>query len=342
MTRFSWWLCIFIPIVWTGCVSHRVQRDALPFVRGLHVIHFETDQDLEKLGEQIPLLAEQGVNTLFLEVNYAFNYQSHPELRMGESPITREGARRLARICRRNHVRLIPQFQCLGHQSWKEKTFPLLLAYPEFDLTPGAYPNNKDIYCREWDPTNPRVHPMIFELIGELIDAFQADAFHVGMDEVFLLGDPNSPTTKGKDPAVLFAKAVKEFHQFLVVEKGVEMYMWGDRLIDGKALNMGSWEAAENGTAPAISMIPKDIVICPWHYELRETYPSLDVFLEHGFRILPASWKNMEAGEAFIRYGQSLNSPNLLGHVFTTWGSVKGPLSQYPPLVEGLKLLPPE
>ena len=44
---------------------------------------------------------------------------------------------------------------------------------------------------------NPEVNSIIFELLDEIIEAFQADAFHVGMDEVFLLGSELSPSTKG-------------------------------------------------------------------------------------------------------------------------------------------------
>jgi hypothetical protein len=51
--------------------------------------------------------------------------------------------------------------------------------------------------------------------------------------------------------------------------------MWGDRLIDGKKYDFGEWEASTNGTAAAIDLIPKDIIVCPWHYELRDNYPSI-------------------------------------------------------------------
>ena len=40
----------------------------------------------------------------------------------------------------KNKIRLIPQFQCLGHQSWERWTFSLLTKHPEFDETPGKFP----------------------------------------------------------------------------------------------------------------------------------------------------------------------------------------------------------
>ncbi|HTU88579.1 MAG TPA: family 20 glycosylhydrolase [Gemmataceae bacterium] len=308
--------------------------------RGLHLLNYNSDKDLETLGRQIPKLAEMGLNVLVLEVDYHYRFQSYPKLRQGRQPITPEGAAKFAAVCRKNGIRLIPQFQCLGHQSWKGATFPLLTVYPELDLTPGAFPDNKDIYCREWDPLNPKVNEIVFKLLDEILDGFGADALHVGMDEVFLIGSAKSPSTKGKDPAQVFAKAVNDLHGHLVKERKVEMLMWGDRLFDGKKYKWGKWEASENGTAAAVDMIRKDIIICPWHYERHESYPSLDLFVSKGFRVLPASWHKLDASAALIEYSRKMHSPKVLGHLFTSWGKArKKTLPEYPPMVQGLKLL---
>jgi hypothetical protein len=328
-----------VPPVAAAQQEEKPVKKAEPW-RALHLINYESDKDLQTLGGQVPRLAEMGLNVIILEVNYGFRFQAYPRLRRGREPITRPGAEKLAAVCRKNGVRLIPEFQCLGHQSWKEETFPLLTVYPELDLTPGAFPKNKDIYCREWDPLNPKVNEIVFKLMDEIIDAFQADALHVGMDEVFLLGSEQSPSTRGKDPAKLFAQAVNDLHRHLVKGRKVEMLMWADRLFDAKAHNWSEWEAAKNGTAPAVDMIPKDIILCPWHYERKDAYPSIPLFLKKGFRVLPASWRDVEASGALIRYSAKEQSPKLLGHLFTTWGSArKSALPEYRPLVEGLKLL---
>lgn len=306
---------------------------------GLHVIVFRNDKDLEFLGRQIPKLANLGVNVLILEVDYNFAFKSHPELRAGQSLITETGARQLAAQCRNHRVRLIPQFQCLGHQSWKSSTLPLLTVYPKLDLTPGAFPENKGIYCREWDPLNPEVNKIVFPLLDEILEAFQADALHVGMDEVFLLGSDKSPSTKGKNSAEIFAKAVNDLHQHLVKERRVDMLMWADRLFDARKYHWDEWEASKEGTAAAVDMIPKDIILCPWHYERKESYPSIPLFLEKGFRVLPASWRKLDASKALIEYSQKFASQKMLGHLFTTWGGRKDTLAEYRPLVEGAKLL---
>jgi hypothetical protein len=307
--------------------------------RAIHLLSYDTDADLDALGKNIEALAKQGINVIILEVDYNFAFKSHPELRRGKEPITREGARRFAELCKKFGIRLIPQFQSLGHQSWKAETFTLLTVYPQFDLTPGAFPNNEGIYCREWDPLNPEVWRIVFRLMDEIIDAFNADAIHVGMDEVFLLGSDKSPSTKGKDPAALFAKAVNELHGHLVRKRRVEMLMWGDRLIDAAKYDYGEWEAAKNGTAPAIDLIAKDIIICDWHYEPRDSYPSIQMFIEKGFRVLPTGWNKVDGTTAFINHSRKHTSPKMLGYLFTTWGVKKEELLAFPPLLEGMKLL---
>lgn len=115
--------------------------------------------------------------------------------------------------------------------------------------------------------------------------------------------------------------------------------MWGDRLIDAKQHNYGKWEASENGTAPAIELIPTDIIICDWHYGKREEYPSIPMFVEKGFRVIPSGWNVVDAKLELIKYSQTQSSPLVLGHLFTTWSVPKDALTDYPPMVEGMKVL---
>ena len=339
MVRISIIAFVFLlSVTWTTADASVRSKPSKPW-RALHLINYPTDAALDALGQNLEALSKQGINVLILEVNYSFAFKSHPELRQGPNPITLDGARRFAALCKKFNIRLIPEFQTLGHQSWKADTFPLLTVYPQFDLTPGAFPNNEGIYCREFDPLNEKVWPIVFQLMDELLDAFRADALHVGLDEVFLLGSEKSPSTKGKDPAVLFAQVVNRLHDHLVRKRHVEMLMWGDRLIDGKQYGFGEWESSLNGTATAIKLIPRDIIICPWHYSERGTYPSIPMFIDNGFRVLPAGWKDVEASKALINFSKSQAGPKMLGYIFTTWGEEKENLLAFPPMVEGLKLL---
>ena len=300
-------------------------------LRGLH-LGLGHDAGVDAVIEELPALTEMGLNLLIPEVNYGFAYQSHPELQ-ADDPITAAAAQRLAAACRDHGIRLVPQFQCLGHQSWDKSTYPLLTAYPEFDETPGQFPDNESIYCRSWCPQHPDVNGFIFDLFDELLEAFDADALHVGLDEVFLIGSEHCPRCKGHDPAELFAKAVNDYYGYLS-KRHVEVWLWGDRLLDAETTGYGKWEAAANGTHPAIDMIPKDIVICDWHYEVLENYPSIALFLEKGFPVLPGGWRNVEAEELLLDATLAhKDHQQMLGYLCTTWGAVKpGALAAWPPI----------
>jgi hypothetical protein len=307
----------------------------------LHLLHFQNDADLQSIESQLPDLAARGVNVLVLEVDYGFDFRTHPELKIADKVMTRDGAKRFTAACRKHGIQVIPQFQSFGHQSWAKDTWPLLTKYPELDSTPGAFPGNDGIYCREWDPMNPRVYEIVYALIDEIVDAFDADTVHVGMDEIFLIGHEKSPSTKGKDPAEVYAKAVNDMYAHIVKKRGLQMMMWGDRLIDASRYEYGEWEASKNHTWPAIYMIPKDIIIADWHYDPRTSYPSVPMFLDKGFRVLPTSWKDVNASQRLVEYGQSLKHPNLLGHLFTSWNKPEK-LADWPPLAANASLLRPK
>jgi hypothetical protein len=73
---------------------------------------------------------------------------------------------------------------------------------------------------------------------------------------------------------------------------------------------------------------------------MREKYESLPMFMEKGFRILPASWKNTEATLALIHYAREKQTDGrLVGHIFTTWSQRRDDWSEFEPLVKGLELL---
>jgi hypothetical protein len=303
--------------------------------RGVHLM-VQNDTQAKTLREALPRFASAGVNAIIVEVDYAYEFQSHPEVR-GKDFVTKAHARELAAAARTNGIWLIPQLNCLGHQSWSKNTLPLLSQHPEFDETPGQYPDNKDVYCRSWCPQNPEVNRVVFSLIDDLLDGFQANAMHVGMDEVFLIASQYCSRCRGGDPAKLFARAVNDLHQHIVRERKCTMFMWGDRLLDANQLKFSEWEASKNGTQAAVDLVPKDIVLCDWHYEKRDDYPSVPFLLAKGFRVWPSGWQPLEATKAFSHFARQQTDPKLVGYLCTTWGKVKlRDAADWPSLVEPL------
>jgi hypothetical protein len=150
------------------------------------------------------------------------------------------------------------------------------------------------------------------------------------MDEVFILGQ--CPRCKGQENAALFAKAVNDLHAHFVGKRKVQMLMWGDRLLDGKTTGYGEWEASENNTAPAIDLIPKDILLCDWHYETRyhgapATYPSVRYFQDRGFHVWPSGWNSEENARMLAVCALQNRSEKMAGYLATTWTGAKGILA---------------
>jgi hypothetical protein len=152
------------------------------------------------------------------------------------------------------------------------------------------------------------------------------------MDEVFLVGGGKCPRCQGKTAGQLFAQAVNDLHRHLA-KKDVAMLMWADRLLDAARFSYGNWEASRTGSHTALSQIPKDIILCDWHYGQRQDYPSVRFFQQQGFRVLPATWNNPEAAVALIRNANREATDKMLGFLFTGWSA--GGNGEY--LLAGLK-----
>jgi hypothetical protein len=299
----------------------RATAGLLP-VRGLH-LSAPAKRDLAAAVEFIrKTLPATGVNTLVLEFDYQFDFKSRPEF-ADSSALGKDEVQLILKACRENQIELIPQLNCLGHQSWGKRNARLLEKLPDFDETPGKYPDNQGIYCRSYCPLHPEVHKVLFDLMDELARACDARAFHIGMDEVFILADQDCPRCQGKNPAQLFADEAKTLHAHLK-KIGCRTWMWGDRFLDGKSTGLGKWEASENGTEPAIELVPKDIVICDWHYDRATATPQL--FAGKGFEVVVCPWRKADVALAQLAQVQALRAGtdaalarHALGMMQTTW-----------------------
>jgi hypothetical protein len=268
--------------------------DSLFPVRGLCIeapVPAKVDSFITFINQE---LVPRKINTLILRVDYNYQFTSHPELR-DTMPLSKSDVKKLVSVCRKNKIRLIPQINLLGHQSWASHLGKLLAAYPGFDETPHVvipekyvWPNSDGLYCKSYCPLHPQVHQVVFAVVDEVCDAFEADAFHAGMDEVFYLGDDQCPRCQGRDKAELFAGEVRTIRDHLAA-RGRELWIWGDRLLEGKTTGLGMWEASYNNTHRAIDMIPKDVFICDWHYERPDK--TAVIFANKGLRVATSPWR---------------------------------------------------
>ena len=102
------------------------------------------------------------------------------------------------------------------------------------------------------------------------------------------------------------------------------MWIWGDRLLDGKTTGLGEWEASYNNTYRSIDMIPKDVVICDWHYNRPDKTPVYIAM--KGFRVITCPWnqpasalKQLQDILSFRNDSNPEMSARFLGIMGTAW-----------------------
>jgi len=284
-------------------------------------------------------LAPAHFNLLILRVDWNYAYESHPELR-DPNPLSKADVKKIVNVCKKYDIKLAPQVNLLGHQSWAKTTHNLLRVYPEFDETPHiktedytGWPNPYGLYCKSYCPLHPDVHKVVFALIDELMDAFEAEYFHAGMDEVFYIGSDSCPRCRGRDKAELFAGEVTTIRNHLSLTNR-KLMIWGDRLLDGVTTGLGEWEASMNQTYRAIDMIPKDVFICDWHYERADL--SCVYFAMKGFTVATCPWRNPEIAalqlKNMVDFRQQTPremSVHFHGIIQTVWSGADGFLKTY-------------
>jgi hypothetical protein len=321
-------------LVVTTAINHGVsgqsRLDSILSVRGF-CIALPTPENLDEFVNFINTeLAPRQVNTLVLRVEYKYKFRSHPEL-IDTLALSKRELRKIVKACKKNNIRVIPLIDLLGHQSGARGPGKLLRVYPQFDETPA--PKIKDttkvimngFNMKSYCPLHPDVHKVLFDVIDEICGIFESDAFHAGMDEVFDLGNDKCPRCAGRDKAELFAGEVRMIRDHLA-GNGRIMWMWGDRLLDGKTTGMGRWEASYLNTHRAVDLIPKDVVICDWHYERPDLSPVY--FAMKGLSVMTCPWRNpvsavqqIDDMVRFRQYSTSQMSERFLGIMETVWSN---------------------
>lgn len=316
----------------TAVLSAQVSLDSILPIRGL-TLSAPSPAGVDKFVSFINTeLVPRKVNTLLFLIGYRYQYKSHPEV-VAENALSESDIKKIVSACKAGKIRLIPQINFLGHQSSADKLGPLLKAYPHFTETPWIpsrtdsstvkWPNEWGLYAFSYCPLHPDVHKVVFEVMDELMEVCEADAFHSGMDEVFYLGEEKCPRCQGRDHADLFAGEVTAIRNHLA-SKNRELWIWGDRLIDGKATGVGYWEGSYNNTSRAIDLIPKDVVICDWHYERAD--PTAVLFATKGFRVVTCPWRHTDVTLQQLKFMVDFRNSatpetknNYQGMLHTTW-----------------------
>ena len=123
-------------------------------------------------------LVTRKLNTIVLRVDYRYQYASRPEL-VAENALSEKDVKKIVNVCKAGGIKIIPQVNMLGHQSWYADVGKLLENYPQFNETPEIpldkeieWPNEWGLYCLSYCPLHPDVHEVLFDVIDEIVEVF--------------------------------------------------------------------------------------------------------------------------------------------------------------------------
>ncbi len=223
---------------------------------------------------------------------------------------------------------VIPQFNLLSHQKslFVNGRGTEALLYNEQTL----------------NPEQEQIYPILNALIDEVDSLINPTAFHIGFDEVVGHNEKQIEKYGPMLEARLFIKHLLRVHNYLN-KKNIQVWMWGDMFLnkdDFPKMQHGGLHA-NNAYAALIDQVPRDVVICDWHYKeyrikakRNYDYSSLNYFVQHGFSVYGCTYQEKDVINAFSRSAYQLQSNAVQGMIATTWhkllnGTIDSPKSDH-------------
>jgi hypothetical protein len=279
-------------------------------VRALHFVLWGASvADAKRITD---LAKSSGFNTLVISLGNAVKFRSLPgKLRPGAWSV--DELMTFVNYAKQLGLNVIPQINLLTHQ---EMFFGN--SHPDLMFNISTY-----------DPRKPEVYKLVTTYIDEIISVLHPSAIHIGHDELkgfllernifsnevigWLLGEHSLPSK-------LFLLDVLHIHDYLSARR-IETWMWGDMLISPKEFpEMLAWRLHGGALGYGKTLrteIPRDIVICDWHYsDDQPDFPSLAAMQNEGFRVIGSTWKTSKTTQAFSRYAAQHAA---YGMMATTW-----------------------
>ena len=253
-------------LVATICGPTAMAQSLPDSVRALHIVARDVAPD--DVRARIRLAADAGYNVLILALADGVQLSSFPA-QLGANAWSIAALRDIVEDARARGVDVVPELKLLTHQELFFKA-----ARPELMFNRVTS-----------KPDNEQVRVIQRRHLEEVISVVQPRAVHIGHDEVAGFNKASRKKWLEKDeptlPAELFEESVKWLHKELT-SRGVEVWMWGDMLVAPEEFP-GMFERHLHGLPPGYGKplrdrLPKDIVICDWHYfDEQAEFPTVSV-----------------------------------------------------------------
>lgn len=274
------------------CVLRQCEIEDYPAMPLRGVLFFTgkdgRDAQTKMLRDVLGLLK---VNTLLYHCSF-IDWQSHPELHSEKYGMDKEDARAVAEEARRQHIQTIPYIPLFGLEEW---------------LHNAGLPAEvrKDASLK--DPASEKVRAVCMDVLNEAIELFHPRFFHIGHDELSTATEP-------------LLENITYYHDYLTTE-GIQTMVWSDLLLGPHEGPDATNASSPQEAAQRRSSLPKDVIVCDWHYAPAESNPSLKIFCDAGFDTVACPWYQPRNILNLARAVSSLRevTTKTLGLIDTTW-----------------------
>ena len=287
--------------------------------RGIHLCWFP-EVRATFVEHMIRLAAYYKFNYMVIESWGVFQSERHPWFSLKNGPMTKAEVKRLCAVAKDVGITLVPQLNIFGHAAASRIGGGKHVA---LDYHPERKCLFEPVAGWNWCLSNPASTAVVRELVVELHEAFgNPPYFHIGCDEA---EKPSCAACRAKPYSQLVFSHINAIHDVLS-KRGARAMMWHDKLLNGKDSRWAGYYAyGDDETSSLAERLPKDIVICDWHYGKRvcETgaYPTADHFKGLGFEVVTSPWTDI----AGIRVqAKHMRDNGFKGVLQTVWNEFRG------------------
>ncbi len=146
----------------------------------------------DEIKRQLDFLARWKANQYYLYSEDSIELLGYPLLNP-DGHLTQDEVRRLVAYGRQRHIDVIPNLDLYGHQHDLFR----IEQYSEL---------SDELHGTEFDPSNPKVMPLLTDWVNQLADLFPSPFVHIGLDETFQIERATQASGTAATPTALFVK----------------------------------------------------------------------------------------------------------------------------------------
>ncbi len=243
------------------------------------------------------IYAPSKINTLFIECEYAA-WDALGPIRQ-DWAMSKDDLRKLVALAEENYIEVVPLFQTLGHCEWLFKNG-----------------QNRDMAenpsrCTVYNVRNPRVHPLMEQVLNEVIDVFHPRMLHIGHDEIGGEHEyPFRPENIAEGGNRLIMDDIMFYYNFCK-RNNLQMMIWHDMFIRTPQKPNGAFGLAEDRKS-----LPRDIVFAFWNYGAEIDEPTIAELTADGFPVVLCGWDNRDNIRNLTALAGKYHAS---GYMTTTW-----------------------